>query len=63
MERPFNILIGSALLIAKYIITFDVPGNKVKGKVSKDADINRILKKYLHEHDKELKVIKKALKA
>ena len=41
----------------------DVPGNKIKGKVSKDADINRILKEYLHEHDKELKVIKKALKA
>ena len=40
----------------------DPPGNKVRGKVPKDADINRVLKDILREHEKEIRVIKKALK-
>jgi hypothetical protein len=38
-----------------------LPGNKVKGKVPRDADINRILKVILQEHNKEIKGISKAL--
>jgi len=39
-----------------------LPGNKVKGKVPRDADINRILKLILQEHSKEMKGIVKALR-
>ena len=38
-----------------------LPGNKVKGKVPRDADINRILKLILQEHSKGMKGIVKAL--
>jgi hypothetical protein len=40
----------------------DLPGNKVKGKVPKDADLNRILREVLHDHEKAIKGIKTALK-
>lgn len=39
-----------------------LPGNKVKGKVPRDADINRILRRILQEHNKEIQGISKALK-
>jgi hypothetical protein len=39
-----------------------VPGNRIKGKVPRDADINRILKDILRHHSKEMKEIDKALK-
>lgn len=39
-----------------------LPGNKVKGKVPRDADINRILRRILQEHNKEIKGISEALK-
>jgi len=38
-----------------------LPGNKVKGKVPRDADINRILNLILKEHNKEIKGIASAL--
>jgi hypothetical protein len=38
------------------------PGNKVKGKVPKDADINRLLRKILRAHETVTKEIKKALR-
>ena len=40
----------------------DPPGNKVKGRVPKDADINRLLIKILREHESQSKAIKKVLK-
>jgi len=40
----------------------DTPGNKVKGKVPRDADLNRILREVLSEHEKAIKGIKKALR-
>lgn len=39
-----------------------VPGNRVKGRVPRDADINRVLKDILREHSKEMKDIEKALR-
>jgi len=39
-----------------------VPGNRVKGKVPRDADINRILKVIVREHRSEMKPIEKALR-
>ena len=39
-----------------------VPGNRVKGKVPRDADINRILKVIVREHRSEMKEIEKALR-
>ena len=39
-----------------------LPGNKVKGKVPRDADINRILQLILKEHSKDMKGIAKALR-
>jgi hypothetical protein len=38
------------------------PGNRVRGKVPKDADINRILKVILREETAEIRKIAKALK-
>ncbi len=38
------------------------PGNRVKGKVPRDADINRVLKEILREESKEIRKIAKALK-
>jgi hypothetical protein len=38
------------------------PGNRVKGKVPRDADINRVLKDILREENKEIRKISKALK-
>lgn len=40
----------------------DTPGNRVKGKVPKDADLNRILREVLREHEKAIKGIRKALR-
>lgn len=40
----------------------DPPGNKVKGRVPKDADINRLLITILKEHELQSKEIKKVLK-
>lgn len=40
----------------------DLPGNRNKGKVPRDADINRILREILKQHKKETKEIEKALK-
>lgn len=39
----------------------DTKGNKQKGKVPKDADINRVLKDILKEHKKEIKGIEKVI--
>ena len=39
----------------------DIPGNKVKGKVPRDADINIILREILREHRKEIEKIEKVL--
>lgn len=39
----------------------NLPGNKVKGKVPRDADINRILRSILKDHSKEMKKVAKAL--
>jgi hypothetical protein len=40
----------------------NIPGNRVKSKVPKDADINRILRDILRQHSKEMKEIEKALR-
>jgi hypothetical protein len=37
------------------------PGNRVKGKVPKDADINRVLRVILREETAEIRKIAKAL--
>jgi hypothetical protein len=39
-----------------------VPGNRVKGKVPRDADINHILREILKQHGKAMKGIEIALK-
>lgn len=38
------------------------PGNRVKGKVPKDADINRVLRVILREESAEIRKIAKALR-
>lgn len=40
----------------------ELPGNRVKGKVPRDADISRILREILTQHSKQMKEIAKALK-
>ena len=40
----------------------DVPGNRQKGRVPRDADINRILRDILREHTKEMREIERALR-
>jgi hypothetical protein len=40
----------------------DLPGNRVKGRVPKDNDINRVLRDILRDHEKEIKGIKNALR-
>lgn len=40
----------------------DLPDNRVKGHVPKDADINRIRRQILAEHSREIREIKKVLK-
>ncbi len=40
----------------------EIPGNRVKGKVPRDADINRLLQVILREHRSEMKDIEKALR-
>jgi len=39
-----------------------VPGSHLKGRVPRDADINRVLKEILRQHAKEITKIKKALR-
>jgi hypothetical protein len=39
-----------------------VPGTRIKGKVPRDADINRILRDILRLHSKKMKQIEKSLK-
>lgn len=39
----------------------DLPGNRSKGRIPQDEDINKILRGMLREHDKEMRGIKKAL--
>jgi hypothetical protein len=39
------------------------PGNGVKGKVPRDADINRVLKEILRDESREIRKIARALKA
>lgn len=39
-----------------------VPGARVKGRVPRDADINRILKDILRQHKKDMRDIEKALR-
>lgn len=41
---------------------FDTPGNKVKGKVPRDADLNRVLREVLRDHERAIKDIRKALR-
>ena len=38
------------------------PGNRVKGNIPRDGDINRLLRSTLSEHEGEMRAIKKALK-
>lgn len=38
------------------------PGNRVKGKVPRDADINRVLRLILREESAEIRKIAKALR-
>ncbi len=38
----------------------DAPGNRAKGKVPKDANINRLLRDVLKEQEKRIGAIKKA---
>src|SRR3989337_514359 len=40
----------------------DTPGNRIKGKVPKDADLNRILREVLNEHEHAISGIRRALK-
>ena len=40
----------------------EAPGNRVKGRVPRDADLNRILREVLRDHEKRIKGIRKALK-
>lgn len=37
-------------------------GNRAKGKLPKDADINHILRDVVHEYEKKIKIIKRALR-
>ena len=39
----------------------DLPGNKVKGHIQRDGDINRILRQLLSEHTREIRQIRKVL--
>jgi hypothetical protein len=41
---------------------FDTAGNRVKGKVPRDADLNRILREVLVEHEHAIRDIKRALR-
>jgi len=41
----------------------ETPGNRQKGKVPRDADINRLLREMLREHKHELRQIEVALKS
>jgi len=38
------------------------PGNRVRGKVPRDADINRILQQILTQHSREIREIRKVLR-
>lgn len=40
----------------------DTQGNRVKGKVPRDADLNRILREVLVEHERAIRGIKRALR-
>lgn len=40
----------------------DTPGNKVKGKVPRDADLNRILREVLVEHERAIRGLRQALR-
>jgi hypothetical protein len=40
----------------------DTPGNRVKGKVPRDADLNRVLREVLVEHERAIRDIKRALR-
>jgi len=40
----------------------NTPGNKVKGKVPRDADLNRVLREVLRQHEKAITGIRKALR-
>ena len=39
----------------------DVPGNRQRGNVPRDADINRLLKSILRDHRREIRAIEKAI--
>ncbi len=41
----------------------DTPGNRQKGKVPRDADINRLLREMLREHKQQLREIEVALRS
>jgi len=38
------------------------PGNRVKGKVPRDGDINRILRQILSAHSREIREIRNVLR-
>jgi hypothetical protein len=40
----------------------DTHGNRVKGKVPRDADLNRVLRKRMREYERRLRGYKKALR-
>jgi hypothetical protein len=39
-----------------------LPGNRVKGRLPQDSDLNKILREILRDHEKEIRGIKKALR-
>ena len=40
----------------------DAPGNKIKGKVPKDADFNRVLHQALRDHKRAIRDLEKAFR-
>lgn len=40
----------------------DTPGNKVKGHVPRDADLNRVLREVLREHEHTIRDIRRAIR-
>ncbi len=57
--KRINFLKDIETLITNLLI---IPGNRVKGKLPRDSDVNHILREILRQHNQEIKQIEKALK-
>src|SRR3989304_8666627 len=57
--RRVNYLKDIETLISQLV---DTPGNRAKGKVPRDGDLNRILREVLRDHERTIRGIRKALK-